>query len=209
MRPVVGSVAERLYATFAPIAQGDEANGWPLLTYLGAVGSMFQEIEDLAGDTDEGIGWSGLVDVTRTPNKALAWLGTMVGVRLLPQLATVTTDAYYAQMRARVQSTDGFNRGTPAALIGAAQQHLTGDKYVLLNEREGGNAWQLGVLTRASETPDENAVRAALLEQKPAGIVLDYATYTGNTYQTLRIAHDLYSDVLADYTDYDDVRTHP
>ena len=74
------------------------------------------------------------------------------------------------------------------------------------SERVGGNAWQLGVATYASETPDAAATLKAIQGSTPAGIVITYTTnvwdYTlvkaaNATYTALRSAHPTYDDVLA------------
>jgi hypothetical protein len=73
------SYALRLYGEFEPMQYEEAITGWALLIYFSSIGEMFQEIEDLAGDIviDGKVvpGWSVVVDLWRTPNKALGWLG--------------------------------------------------------------------------------------------------------------------------------------
>lgn len=197
--------AARLYAMLAPLAAEDERTGWSLLTYVNALGVMFQLIEDWVRDSEDGPGWSLLLDINRCPPEALPWLAQFAGVRLVAG----QTDA---QDRQRILSTGGFQRGTRAAMIGAAQATLTGAKTVLFRERSGNPAqspeyaYVLGVTTYASQTPDPTATRNALLGQKPAGIVLNYATTPGQTWQQLRDSGRTWAQVKAAYATWNDVR---
>lgn len=146
----------------------------------------------------ESPGWSVLLDLERIDPKGLGWLAQLVGVQLDPNLAD-------AEQRDRIGSTDGFRRGTPGALDGAARQYLTGTKTVVIRERYGG-AWKLNIVSFDSETPDPDRVLAAILSQKPAGITLDYNVLPGQDFQSLLDDHDDFQDVLDTYADLDDVR---
>jgi hypothetical protein len=200
--------AERLYLALAPLARQDIEHGWSLLVLCNAIGTMYQPVEDLVRDTPAGPGWSPLLDLDRCPDFALPWLGQFAGVRVL---AGSTPD----QMRARIGSTDGFKRGTPAAMRGAAQATLTGAKTVVFRERDGANqgnasspdyAYYLTAATYTAQTPNPAATHAALLAQKPGGIVLVYNTTAGQDYQTLRTNHATYNAVRTTYPSYDAVR---
>lgn len=200
---------QRLYAELRAYTHGDAANGYPLLTLIESFGHLAQQVDDYARDTDEGPGWSNLIDGTRAPADALGYLGQFVGVEP-PRLLDGETDEEYAErFRSLILAPLGFIRGTPAALRLVAQQHLTGTKQVYFYERDGGNAYQLRIHTRAAETPDPDAVERALISQKPAGIVLTYSTIVGGDYDTLLGAHADYDEVEADFTDYDDIVSDP
>jgi len=189
------SFADRLYWMLGPLAGQDPAYGWALLILCNAVGQMFQELEDLARDSPDGPGWSALLDITRCPDEALPWLAQFVGVRLLP-------DSSPADQRARILATDGWRRGTPAALVSATQATLTGTKRVTLRERDGGDAYALRVQTLTGETPDPTATQNAILSQKPAGLVLTYQTIPGQDYTTLKTAKANYAAVKSSYATY-------
>jgi len=200
------SFAERLYLSLAPVAQLDPTVGWSLLILCNALGQMFQLLDDLVRDTPEGPGWSPLLDLERCPDVALPWLAQFVGTRLL---AGSTSD----DQRARIASTDGFKRGTAAALRGAAASTLTGSKRVVFRERNGNKATQpidyayfLDVITYDSETPNPAATQAALLAQKPGGIVLTYRHTPGQDYQSVRDGYATYTAVHAAYPTYDALR---
>jgi hypothetical protein len=193
--------AARLYAMLAPLAQLDEQYGWALAIYINAIGTMYELVEDWVRDTPDGPGWSVLLDVNRCSDDVLPWLAQFAGVRLLPNLTP-------AEQRARILSTDGFRRGTLAALRGAVIPTLTGLQSLLVRERNHdpadtpNYAYYLTVRTYTSETPDPTATLNALLAQKPAGIVLDFATLNAQDYATLKLTHTNYAAVKSAYATY-------
>lgn len=184
--------AADLSQSLEPVATPD------LDTFLAAIGSMFQPVDDLVRDSELGEGWSPLLDAQRAPTEALPWLGQLVGVRLMAGLSEPAR-------RQRIAETDGFRRGSLAALVGAARQHLTGLQRVVVRERDG-SAYRLTVITFDSQTPYPDRVAAALAEQKPAVIVLDYRVETGQDYRQLHDERVTYDAVRTDFTDYDAVR---
>jgi Phage tail protein (Tail_P2_I) len=188
------SFAARLYAALGPLAQRDPEAAWSLLIYVNAIGTMFQVLDVYVRDTPEGPGWSPLLDLDRCPAEALPYLAQFVGVRLLP-------GATEEESRARIASTDGFKRGTPAAMRGAAIDTLTGAKRVVFRERYG-DPYALDVLTFTSETPDPAMTLRALVSQKPGGIVLSYRAGDGQDYQLVKDTHATYADVKAAYATY-------
>jgi hypothetical protein len=122
-RPVVSAVAERIYTALDPFTEQDEAYGWPLLTFVHVLTSAAAGVEALAADSDDAAGWSALLDPDTCPPAGLPFLGQMVGVQVPPGATAVTA-------RALVKAHGGWGRGTPAAIIGAAQLTLTGGKHV-------------------------------------------------------------------------------
>ena len=138
------------YENMLPAVNGthDENQDYALLYYLVGAGQMFDEIENIVRDSDLGMGWSPLVDVNRCPDKGLDWFGQFVGVKL-PQ--GLTED----QRRQRIKSTDGWKRGTPAAIKAAPVPYLTGNGTVILYERDT-SAYHFQVLTYTSETPSDD-----------------------------------------------------
>lgn len=80
---------------------------------------------------------------------------------------------------------------------------------VVFRERDGDKiaepiayAYRLSVSTYASQTPNPTATLAALLAQKPAGIVLDYHVSTGQDYVTLKSGTASYATMKTKYPDY-------
>lgn len=196
-RPATTPFQEDLYGQLGAWKDADFGK-WDLLHYCGAIASMFDQIEKYARDDGDFPGWSILLDPDRCPVEALPFLAQFVGVRLP---STLTEQ----QQRDRIKGTDGFKRGTPGAIMDAARIHLTGNKTVFMRERDGG-AYNLTVVTYVSETPDSAAVLAALIEQKPAGIILTYQTVAGATYLLIRVSYPTYSAVLAAFATYNGLR---
>jgi hypothetical protein len=179
--PVMQSFAAALYDAVFPLAALDGQTGWHLAHFAGALGEMFQPVADVARDTPEGPGWSAVLDLERCPDEWLPWLAQFVGVVVL---AGSSAD----HMRERIAGTDGFNRGTPESIRVAAQATLTGSRHVTLRERDSNAAdppYTLEVVTLTGETPDPAATRAAILAQKPGGIVLIYRTVAGQDWQAV------------------------
>lgn len=194
--PALESFADDLYDALLPVAWLDGETGWHLAFYCGAIGAMFQSVADVARDTPDGPGWSAVMDLDRCPDAWLPWLGGFAGV-------TVPPGATPAQARAWIHGTDGFRRGTPAAIRAATAATLTGSKTVVMQERLGGNAYVLGVYTLTPETPDAAATLRAILSQKPGGIRLDYSAGAANTYQAIKVGYPTYAAVKSAFSNYD------
>jgi hypothetical protein len=167
----VPSVAEHWYEEIRVAQPADERLGWPLLILLAGMGAAFGPVHDLVRDTDDGPGWSALLDPARCPEWALPWLAQLAGV-------TLTPDAPATQWREEITSPPAFQRGTPQAIVDATRRTLTGDQRVTLYERDGG-PWQITVITYTSETPDAAAAEAAARSQKPAGLLMTFRVDPG------------------------------
>jgi hypothetical protein len=112
------------------------------------------------------------------------------------------------QARTLISDVAGFRRGTPAAITAAAALFLTGTRRVYFNERVRNDAYLLGVVTLASETPDPALVERAILAQKPGGLVLSYSSIVGQTYRAVLTEVDSYREVRSTWTSYRDLRDH-
>lgn len=198
MRPTVGSYAEAAYQAVSPLTYADEGLGWPLLSLLGAIGSLFQEIDDISRDTPSAPGWSAVLDIDRAPADALAWLGQFVGV-------TLPTGIDPVRQRQTVRAAAGFARGTPAAIRAAAEPLLTGNRTVRIYERDS-SAYHLTVITYTSETPYPTETEAAIRAQKPAGLILDYAVRDGQEWETVKENNATWQDVKDNYVTWQGVR---
>ena len=192
-----------------PLAQQDPLAGWSLLIYCNAIGTAYQLVEDRVRDTPEGPGWSLLMDADRCPPEALAWLGQFAGVRIPP---AVSVDA---DRRDWVKSTDGFSRGTAAAMIAGAKATLTGEQRLIFRERDGllygesspDYAYVLTAYSYATETPNPTATLNALLAQKPGAIVLHYHAATMQDYQNVNDTNATYGVVHSTFRDYASLAT--
>jgi hypothetical protein len=191
--PALTSTGARLQARTQPLAPDDERWGWPHAALCGGLAAAFDQVADVfdpPGDVPPG---APLLDVTLCPDWALPWLAQVVGV-VLPQGITAE------QSRTLIADVAGWQRGTPGAF-------LTGSKTVYFNERKGGAAYTLQVVTLDSETPDPTLVLAALMAQKPGGIVLEYAHVAAATYAEIDAAYATYDEVRTTFDDYSEVRT--
>lgn len=204
-RPSVSQFAEELYEAVAPLAVDEEANDWPLLHLCAAFAAMLDDPFEWTrlGPNDE-LPWTTLLDIDRVPPEAIRWLGQFVGVRVPVGFSDEAA-------RERVRSTDGFQRGSLDAIIGAAKRTLDGSKTVTLFERYDpddaavDSPYHLTVVTYTAETPDPDAVVAALLEQKPAGIILHHIVLDGQTWQSIVDNGETWQNLIDNYTDWADV----
>lgn len=152
-------------------------------TYATAIGQMFAEIEQYAEDTDTTVGWSVLWDVDTATHNALPWLAMIVGER-------VPSGASDSQARALIKAAPNQDRGTPLAIANAIKQLLTGAQTVAMRERKRSDGTAdddaLNIVTWATQTPDQNAVLAALRRTVPADIDVYYDVLTSPTWATIQ-----------------------
>lgn len=197
--PAIGTAGLDIYRSLEPLAFDDPAQNYALLTLAAAHGAMLQPVDDLVSDTDDGPGWSSILDIDRCPTAALPWLAQFVGV----QLTQGDDDATQRQM---IRDQPNAARGTPGAIAAAAQSLLTGDRNVFMIER-ASSAYTLTVITYASETPDPDAVEALLLSPlvKPAGVKLTYQCVDGQTWAQLIVNYPTWADVISAYGTWQDV----
>lgn len=192
--PAVHPTTERLYRDLGEGAtRGDADGGYLLLRLLEGWGALLGDVDDRVRATADGDGWEQEldVDVTRSP----AWLGQFVGV-------TIPDGTPDARARELVRERRSFRRGSPAQLIEVARAHLTGSARVDLRERDG-SAYRVTVTTYATETPDPAAVLEALMEAKPAGLLLTHEVLQGVPYDERDAAHLTYDALDASAATYD------
>jgi hypothetical protein len=204
------NVRDELATQLRPFVARD-SNGH-LAILLGAVQQMLQPFADLIlDDPDTGApGWSPLVDIDRLDRVPgdyltnLAYLAQFVGVVLQAGLAA---DAQ-AQ---RVRSTDGFKRGSPSGIIGAAQQHLTGNKTVVLREKWNPDTaarddYHAQIITYAPETPDPAQVADDVNRQDPGGIIFHFSVLDGQDWQSVKTQYPTWLAVRNAYGSWQAVR---
>lgn len=202
--PTLSRTAQRLYDALAPLAADDARHGYALAHYCAALAKLFDQVADVSRDDEDtgAPGWTVIFDPDEAPVEWLPWMAQFIGVNLPDWLPE-------ADKRARIKAADGFRRGTVGAMVAAARAFLTGTRTVFLFERHGGSAYRLAVSTLASETPDPARVEQALVEQKPAGIVLTHNVVTGGDFNALRDTHSDFADVAATFANFDAVRDNP
>ena len=191
-RPVVSPISEQMYEGLYPLAFEDEAHNWALLHFCEAFIGSLQDVEDVARD-DLNVGafgapgWSGVLDVDRAPYEGLPWLGQFVGLTTPARMIGETEAAHDARLRGYIRATGGFNRGTPASIIGAVQQFLTGSKSVMLTERDS-SAYHFDIRSRLGQTPVEdwpatNLITNGGFETNVTGYSVTAATLARSTAQ--------------------------
>lgn len=188
-RPVVTQAAELLYGRLWPYTLEDEANEWHLLLFCDALaGTLFEQVRSYVSDTDTMKGWEVIFNVDTCPPEALPYLAQFVGVHFEDNLTV-------AQQREKIKGRPAFKRGTPGAIKSAAMKRLTGTRFVFMEERFEGKAYRLLIRTFNSETPDPAATLSDILEQKPAGIVLDYESQAMKSYAEVKAEYPTYQQM--------------
>lgn len=203
-QPAVSFTAQKLYDRLAPLAYADEQNGWGLLYLCAAIAAMFDDTADLFRDGDDGRpGWTKLGDPDLCPDRWVDWSATNIfGVEFEAGLT-------FEQKRLKWKDAPGTKLGRPGVVKGAVAPYLTGTRTVILTERIGGDYRVYKVATLLSETPDQDAVLAALKLEKPGGYRFTYTAITGGDYDTLAATHADYAELAADFTDYLDMAADP
>lgn len=185
------SIADDLNEAMAPWLTPE------LIEYNNALGKMFEQVELLSD-------WVVVFDVDKCPDYALGYLGQFVGVRLI-QGSSVESQ------RQQIRRPTRQDRGTVYAIQEAIKPLLTGNKSIVIRERDGAshadNAWRLTVITLDSETPDQQAVRDAIMAVKPAGIVLNYNEVLGQDWDSVDRRYATWAQVKADNRDWAEVKT--
>lgn len=229
--PTLTHTGQRLYDALAPFAYDDENQGWVLAYYCQALAAQIDEVADLTRDTDDGDpGYAGLFDLDTIAEDYLPYVGQFIGVQIPGNL---TDDA----KRLRIRETDGFKRGTPSAIKGAARQYLTGDKQVFLVERHGG-AYRLTVTTYEDETPlhiyddlpddfatyddvlgayptyDDLYAAATFIQRSiaplvPAGIIFDHQVINPGTFDEVRDTHADFDQIASVYSNFAEIILNP
>lgn len=158
----------------------DTAGNWA--SYNTALGAMFEQVFGIVSDQgspDQAgytAGWSTLLDPDACPTWALPFCGMFVGVYVPPGTADATA-------RSLIKAESGFQRGTAAAIISAAQRSLTGTQSVSLLERTP-DPYSFVLTVRPEELLSAATLTASVNAVKPAGIVWTLVqTDTWNIFQ--------------------------
>ena len=204
----VGDVTQRMYDQMDPVASQDAAIGWHLLAFVNSIGEMIQEVDDLAGDGDNGEpGWSIIVDINRIPDEGLPYLAQFIGMTFFEG-----TDA--ATMRQQIRDHISWQRGTPNAIMSGVRLFLTGTKTVQMQERNP-DAYAFQVIIWASEAPADTSATSPLVRYintyaKPAGLkwtlIINPGTPPSTTYTAIYTRGDTYSYDYTQFQTYADVR---
>jgi hypothetical protein len=160
------TAADRIYSRLTPIADGDEAAGYPLYGLVEALTLPQDPLEEIVREDDTHPAWTRAVDPNEAPLWVLPWLAQLVGV----EWNGPSSEA----LRTKTLERPRYRRGTVGAIRSSVGATLTGTKTVRIAPRVTGNPWQILVLTFPAETPSPSQSLAALLEEKPAGVVYTF-----------------------------------
>lgn len=189
------SYAQMVYNKLRPATGDDARNNYALAKYIEASCLGGQDVDTLVAESANMPPWSRALDIDLVPAAGIPWLAQMAGV-------TIDTTQSESAQRTQAKTQGGFRRGRPASIAAAAQATLTGSKTVTIRERVNGDAYALTVITRTAETPDSAKTLAAILKEKPAGLVLTYSVLTGTDYAGLLSEYATYAIVFSTFTTY-------
>jgi hypothetical protein len=192
---------ERLRERTQPLALDDESYGFAHAYLSEALSRPYLEVQEVFDPEGDVPPVAPLLDIDLCPDWALPWLAQLIGAAIPVGMPPETA-------RELIRNVAGFRRGTPAAITAAASFFLTGSKTVFFNERFANDAYRLGIVTLAAETPNPAQVQAAILAQKPGGIVLSYSAIAGQTYRAVLTEVDSYREMRSEWATYRDVREH-
>lgn len=184
-----------------------------------AIAVMFEQTEfySLDRDDDQGelVGYGIALDVNNPdiPRAALDWAAQFVG-----EVISITISDVDA-VEQIIDHPYG-DRGTTQAIKDAAKATLTGDRDVVLRERDPvaliangfpstpeDDAYGLTVITYTSQTPDPAATEAAIRKVIPGGIILNFEVLDGQDWQLVKNNYATWADVKATYPTWQHVRT--
>ncbi len=185
-----------LYDRVQPLAYTDQENANALLALCFALSASAGDVDQIVADTDDGPGWSIVLDPVRCPAKYLPWLAQLVGTTIPAQYGE-------AQARQQILTAPNHRRGTPQAIITAVRATLSDpiNGVVLLTERDGAPATYT-VTTFNSQTPDPAATAAAVAASKPAGFNTGVQHIDGHTYGQETATNRTYADAATVWTTY-------
>jgi hypothetical protein len=181
-------VVEYTPVTSVGIELCDAAAPWlttALAWYLDAIGAMLSPLHDLV--TDQGFdgdlgyvpGYGQIFDPVTCPTEQLGYLAQFVGVSIPAGMSD--SDA-----RALIRAEQGMQRGSPGAIIAAAQRFLT-TSFVVLQERTAADgtpdAYHAVVGFRPADllTTEADLIKA-VEAVKPGGIQITYVASAGYTW---------------------------
>jgi hypothetical protein len=205
--PDLTTTGEFLWDEVGVAQPGDDTRGNPARILVGAVAKALGPLFDIVRDTDQGPGWSAILD----PDRIVAMLPETVAQRVLRWLGQFAGQSFpdgttAAAMAAQIGTPAAFERGTPSGMAKAAGLTLTGNEYVFLKEREG-SPYRVTIVTRTSETPNPAATLAAARTQKPAGLVLTHTVTAVRTWLEVQAAGgNTWAGVAATYGNWSAAR---
>jgi hypothetical protein len=158
--------AEDAYAYLEPLWGGDDQRGFPLKTFMAAIGEGQRQVEEVARAQPGRDPFQQAWDVTRCPPYLLPFLGQAVGVSVT---AGLTADA----QRLQIMAEAGFYRGSVQNIIAAGESQQTAPGHMTVIERDP-DAWGIVVAYDPAYTPNTAAFTAAVKAAVPWGLALTF-----------------------------------
>jgi hypothetical protein len=181
-----------------------------LRVFCNAFGVMMQPVDDICKDGSNGEpGWSQILDLTRAKDEWLKWLGQWTGYLVPDKAASETQSTWSTRERGRIISRSANRRATTALLREIIQEHLTGTKTVIIQERSA-DAHTINVYVYNSEIVDSTAlVTAAAQAAKAYGLIMVFTVLTGANYALLQASNATYAVMTGKHANYNSVLTNP
>lgn len=207
--PELGNTGREMYENTQAGAWADPELGWPWAKFLDALSYLFDPLADVTRPPDDSGRWTVLASPSRCPDTWLPVLAQWAGVR---RRDVMSGD----DLREVIGPTaPGLWRGTRAAMIAAVRRFyprdMAPDHLLYFEERaritgdEAIDAYQLRVFTYDYVEHDHDAVRAALLFAKPAGLTLIYEVRRGQAWFMLNARRESWADVRDGYENWNAV----
>lgn len=179
-----GPFAQQILNSLQPWLAHDPAG--VLQNLLQAYAAIAEQVFDIVQDVGSPdapatfqAGWSTLLDPDNCPAQFIPYGAQFVGVQIPPSTAPATARALW-------KAHAGFQRGTPAAIIAAAQLYLTGSQSVLLLERQGSSgplaAYEFVLQVRPEQVVSATQLQAAVDAVRPAGVTWTLVQTDGITW---------------------------
>lgn len=188
-RQVPTTLTELLLERLAPFLTPDVDPNGDHTNFVSALAAPAEQLFGLLwdqndpDDPDYVPGWSPLFDVDLCPEQFLPFLGQMVGVP-----SSALQGLSDSNQRQLIRAEAGQSRGTPGAILSAAQRHLAPGAFIVLQERLNGltdavdaYAAVLGFRTADLLTTEQDLINA-VEAVKPGGIQIVYVSTAGFTW---------------------------
>jgi hypothetical protein len=166
--PPITQYAQDAYDYLQPLWADDDQRGFPLKTFIAALGEGQRQVEETARAQPGRDPFQQAWDVTVCPDYLLPFLGQAVGVSVT---AGLTADAQRLQIEAEL----GLRRGSIPNIIAAGEAQQTQPNRTTVIERVP-DAWGIEIAYDPAYTPDVAAYTAAVTAAVPWGLAVTFTS---------------------------------
>lgn len=193
---------ELIYESLGFHREDDPATGYQLQKLCESLCNPYQPFYDLVRERDNQQGWAVLFDPDNCPERWLAFLSQLDGVRL-------TAEMTVEQQRGEIKAPTGWRRGQPETIRTATRRTLVPTNpeelaRVIIRPRTPEPGMHQ-VRTWLSQTPDPTRTEQVIRENLAAWEMLEYQAVTGMTYADVKAEEETYAAVKADFATYKDL----